>query len=140
LPGEEFTFNCPECDQRISADVSVAGSTQACPTCGTEFLVPGLGGPADNEESYSLFAWAERTLIKMIIGVPRFIFWVIPRESILYLERAVPWLIKLARLGFLVFVWLGIVLWPFGLIHSYREAVFARIATSDPLQIDLNGI
>lgn len=138
LPGDEFTFSCPDCDQRISADISLAGSTQPCPTCGTEFIVPGLGEPEDSQESHSLFAWAESTLIKMIIGVPRFILWVIPRETILFLERAFPWLVRLVRVGFLFIVWLGIVLWPFALIHNCREAVFARIGTTDPLQIDFN--
>lgn len=138
LPETEFTFNCPDCDQRVSADKSLAGSSQACPTCGTEFLVPGLGEPENPEESSNLFVWAENTLIKMIIGVPRFILWVIPRETFLFLARAFPLLIKLVRVGFLFLVWLGIVLWPFTLIRNSREAAFARIATADPLQIDFN--
>ena len=46
-----YKFACPNCEQRILAEVNVAGMRVSCPSCGSEFEAPaleqktGLGGP-----------------------------------------------------------------------------------------------
>jgi hypothetical protein len=35
-----YKFKCPECDQRIEADVAISLRFVQCPSCGTDFIAP----------------------------------------------------------------------------------------------------
>ena len=111
---------------------------QTCPSCNEALRVPGSADADEELDTYSFFTWVERTLMKMILGVPRFIFWVIPREVFLFLERAFPWLVRLVRVCILFVVWLAIVSWPFALNHGYRGFAFDQLGYPDPWSIDIN--
>lgn len=40
----DIIFNCTQCEQELSVDSAAAGSEFACPTCGTQLVVPQADG------------------------------------------------------------------------------------------------
>lgn len=127
----DFTFECPNCGQLISVEPSAAGITQICVSCNQVIQIPGQSREEKEPEACGFFAWAERILMKMILGIPRFIFWVIPREILLFLELAFPWLVRLVRVCTLFVIWLVMIFWPFAFNHRNQSSVVEQMGYGD---------
>jgi hypothetical protein len=139
---KEFKFACPSCGQRILAEFSAAGTSQVCPTCNQTFLVP--DPPQNNEaeeknENFSYFELAERVMLKMILGVLKFIFWVVPREIFQFLEQSIPVIVNWVRICILFVMWLALVIWPFILKRGFLNPVIELFGYQNPMMFNTGG-
>ena len=65
---KSFKFECPSCGQHISAMMPDAGTAGACPTCGSQFVVP---NPTPSSESSGLGSAGpqrSRPFIPIVVG------------------------------------------------------------------------
>jgi len=118
----EFKFQCPHCSQSISSTDDLSDSTQTCPTCAATFTVPNLSPPPDTaEEAHGLLDWIESILHRMVRGIFRFIFAVLPPKIWRFICDTFPWLAKLIRITVLFCVWSFLVSWPLIILRVIPE-------------------
>lgn len=118
----EFKFQCPHCGQSISAAGNVSNTTQTCPTCAQDFTVPKLAHPPDaSENPDGVLDWIESILHRMVRGIFRFIFCVLPPKIWRFFCDTCPWLAKVIRIGVLFCLWSFLVSWPFIFIRIIPE-------------------
>lgn len=109
---DAFSFNCPICNARLSADKSISGENQSCPKCNGEFQVPDKPEDEDPLPPKDLLEWLESLLLKMVIGIPKFIFVIIPKNLWRMFCDTFPWLVRFVRVSFLFSVWVIMTAWP----------------------------
>lgn len=117
----ESTKHCPKCGADLDPAAYASGQPFSCARCGARVQRNPRGGHAfvepstDTAEGDGELSWLgflEDLLIKMIIGVFRFIFVKVPGELYRSLVRWFPTLVRFAKVVALLGVWSSVTFGP----------------------------
>lgn len=107
---------CNHCGQHIAIREADFGTTVGCPTCQHPITISGESLiPEEKSADAQSVGWLheiEILLRKMLVGVVRFIFRVLPRMIRHLVIFVFPWSLRLIRIVAILAVWLGLVFWP----------------------------
>ena len=118
---DETIRRCPRCERPLDPAAFATGEPFSCPGCGARMkrnpraedgspkVEPSPQEPVVED---GVLAWLEDLLIKMIVGVFRFIFVKLPSEFYRALVLWFPTLVRLLKVASLLIVWLTVTFGP----------------------------
>ena len=116
LGKDEIKIACKHCGQHIMVRKVDFGKTSACPNCHKQLTISGESLiPEQESADEQTIGWLheiEIILRKMLVGIFRFIFLILPKMSWHALGVIVPWAQRLIRIVVVLAVWMGSVFWP----------------------------
>ena len=127
----ESTKVCPKCQVPLPAELTSSGRPFTCFHCGAQLLKKSRGSEAHVDATYDtgsvesdgVLAFLEDLLVRMIVGVFRFIFVKLPSELYRALRRWFPTLMRVVKILILLVAWLTLVFGPlFGSLHRAGSA------------------
>jgi hypothetical protein len=114
---EDDSFQCPHCHSALSVTEELFGTTQSCPICAEVFEIPGRTLlPEPPIAPTGVLDWIENLLSRMVRGIFKFTFGVLPPKLWRFFRDTFPWLERIVRLGFLFLFWVFLVCWPLVLV------------------------
>ena len=134
----QFKIECPHCTQHLLADELAIGQMLHCPSCKTGITVKKPDEPivaSKEEEKYEgTLHFIEVSLLKMLKGILRFIFMLLPSLIGRAFLKLCPWAARYFNVAFLMVAWLLTVCWPLvlfllipKLFMSLSETVLATL-------------
>lgn len=107
---------CNHCRKYLVVSPGRIGDTGECPNCQGQFTITfeSLVGEdkIEEEQATGLLHTFELMLRKMVIGVFRFIFIILPPAIWRFIYSLCPWFFRLIRVVIILALWLGLVFWP----------------------------
>lgn len=132
---------CPRCRSPLDPAAYAAGKPFACGRCGAKvqrnptadasFDVPPVAQPVAEDD---WLADLQALLIRMLIGIPQFIFVKLPSEIWLRLRRWFPTMVRVAIILVLGTLWLGVALGPmtYSLLREGRGVGWTEVSAPTP--------